>query len=332
MQLSLGIPTYNQGGFLRETVESVLHQDVPFHEIVVSNNYSTDSTAEVLAAIQQDYPGRIRVIMPPAHLTMAENWNFTVSQLTGDWFSLLSSDDLALPNFARSVQRAAGLSSKAVLVRGAWKNIGPNGEALEDHYLLTVSKVTHPPKTLYEQRFGPKGSFAAFALQRSVWEQVGGFPEDVTLLGDWGLWLLAGALGDIVYTGDLISQYRTGHQSNLVGNRHHIHMREMYTVYEKLLPRAAQLGGFGVPDWIQKASRQRFREALIGTSKKLMTGDRSLLIEAFRPWANATGEQTLFQRFERGDVLRDYNPMHAVRPLLRSLVSTLRHRRSVESH
>src|SRR5258708_1228515 len=119
MKLSIGVPAYNQGSYLQETLESILHQDIPFHEIVVSNNHSTDSTAEVIAGVQNRYPGRVRLVVPPEHLTMVANWNFTASQLNGDWFSLLSSDDVALPNFVRSVQSAAALSPNAPLVPAA---------------------------------------------------------------------------------------------------------------------------------------------------------------------------------------------------------------------
>src|ERR1700742_973209 len=129
MKLSIGVPAYNQGSYLQETLESILHQDIPFHEIVVSNNHSTDSTADVIAGIKNRYPDRIKVVVPPHHLTMVENWNFTASQLTGDWFSLLSSDDLALPTFVRSIQKAAASLPNAVLVRGAWRDIDKNGRS-----------------------------------------------------------------------------------------------------------------------------------------------------------------------------------------------------------
>jgi glycosyltransferase involved in cell wall biosynthesis len=325
MRLSIGIPAYNQGSFLRETLESVLRQDVPFHEIVVSNNHSTDTTAEVIAAVQAEYPGRIRVVTPPEHLTMARNWNFLVGELTGDWFSLLSSDDLALPTFAKSVEAAVALSSDAVLVRGAWRVIDLEGRSQGDHHLLSVAKVTKPPKTLYEQRFGPKGSFAAFALKRETWEKAGRFPERVTLVGDWGMWLMAGALGDIVYTDDVIAAYRTGHQVAVIRGRHHIHMRESLTVYQEILPLATQLGGFGVPEWIAKASRERFRETIIATSQEYTAEERQpKLVDAFRPWAEATGEQALFARFEGGEVLTEFRPVKALKPMLRKVVAALK--------
>jgi glycosyltransferase involved in cell wall biosynthesis len=317
MRLSIGVPAYNQGNYLQDTLESILHQDVPFHEIVVSNNHSTDSTAEVIAAIQGRFPGRVRSIVPPQHLTMVSNWNFTASQLSGDWFSLLSSDDLALPNFVRSVQTAAARSENSVLVRGAWRDINNKGESLGDRHLLSVAAITHPKKTLYEQRFGPKGSFAAFALRRESWEKAGRFPEEVTLIGDWGMWLLAGALGDVIYTDDVIAAYRAGHQPEVLRARHHIYIREMLVMYEQILPRAALLSGLGKPAWIEAASRKSFRFVLAKASQEYTMDERAKLIDAFRPWAKSTDQLAAFERFERGDVLRSPPSLNALKSLVR---------------
>jgi glycosyltransferase involved in cell wall biosynthesis len=330
MKLSIGVPAYNQGSFLQETLESILHQDVPFHEIVVSNNHSTDTTAEVIASVQNRYPGRVRIVVPPTHLTMVANWNFVASQLTGDWFSLLSSDDLAMPNFVRSVQQAATLSSNAVLVRAAWRDIDNKGEPLADRHLLSVSAVTHPPKTLYEQRYGPKGSFAAFALRRDIWEKVGKFPEEVTLIGDWAMWLLAGALGDIVYTDDVIAAYRTGHQPDTLKARHHIHMREMLVMYQQILPRATRLGGFGEPVWIAKASQKGFRYFIALTSQEYSPEERSKSIEPFRLWAEATDQLGIFKRFERGETISSPANLQRLKSLVRRALA-LRRRLSVGS-
>jgi glycosyltransferase involved in cell wall biosynthesis len=322
MRLSIGVPAYNQGSFLGETPESLLRQELPFHEIVVSNNHSTDSTADVL----RDFADRVRVVTPPSRLTMAGNWNFTISQLTGDWVSLLSSDDLALPNFARSVTESLRSAARAVLLRAAWIDIDAAGHVIEERHLLSVSPVTSPPKTIREQRFGPKGSFAAFALRRDIWQQVGGFPEEVTLVGDWGMWLLAGALGDIVYCDQPIAKYRTGHQSSVIRARHHIHAREMYTIYSELMPRATRLAGLGVPRWVNQASRKQLRSWIAAASNDFVSDERGQLIEAMRPWAESVGEQKLLARFERGARIRTLDLPGMVRPLVRRLVARLRSR------
>jgi len=320
MRLSIGVPVYNQGNFLRETIESLLAQEIPFHEIVVSNNHSTDSTAEIL----REFEGSIRVIMPPSHLKMVQNWNFTVSQLGGDWFSLLSSDDLALPNFVRSVAETVESVPDAVLVRAAWIDIDVAGTTMEERHLMSVRRITVAPRAIYEQRFGPKGSFAAFALRRDIWQQVGGFPEEVTLVGDWGMWLLAGALGSIAYCDQPIAKYRLGHQSGTIRGRHHIHAHEMYVVYSELLPRATQMAGLGVPRWIASASRTQLRRWVVAASNEFPPGERVRLIEAMRPWAEATGEQKLFRRFERGERMRSIDWSGIARRIARRLAALLR--------
>ena len=328
MKFSIGIPAYNQGHYLRETLESTLNQDQPFDEIVVSNNHSTDSTAAVIAEVQAKYPGRIRAVMPPEHLSMGANWNFVISQMQGEWISLLSSDDLALPNFVTSMRRAIGLSDNAALAHAAWRDIDENGKTMGDHHLLTIAPVTKPPKTLYELRFGPKGSFAAFALRRDIWERVGGFPDKTFILGgDWAMWLMATALGDMVYVDDIVSAYRYGHQTDVHRKRHHIHMRELFQQYQVTMPRAMELGGFEMPAWVATASRKRFREALIQTSREYTLAERPQLIESFRPWSEAVGEQKLFRRFEQGEVLRR-SPRDALRPIAREWVVKLRRLRS----
>jgi glycosyltransferase involved in cell wall biosynthesis len=307
MKLSIGVPAYNQGKFLRETLESILHQDIPFHEIVVSNNHSTDSTAQVLAEVQQEYPGRIRVVIPPQHLTMSANWNFTASHLTADWFSLLSSDDLVLPNFVRSIQTAAA-QSDAVLIRGGYRMIDAEGKSLCENRLLSVSRVTKPPKTIHEQRFGAKGSFAAFALRRDVWERAGRFPEELAIVCDWGMWLLAGALGNIVTTRDIIAAYRVGHQASMNRERIPAYLRDEFIVYRQILPRAARLGGFGTPRWIAVASGKSFRRVLAYATKWFPARDERLaVIEVFRPWAEATGNTSRLERFACGEVFHITN-------------------------
>jgi len=324
MRLSIGVPAYNQGRYLRETLESILHQDVPFHEIVVSNNHSSDSTAEVIAAVQREYPDRIRLVMPPEHLSMTGNFNFTASHLTGDWLSLISSDDLTLPNFVRSVQAAAASWPNAVFVRGGWNFIGSEGESQGDHRLLSVSRVTKPPKTIYEQRFGPKSSFSSFALRRDIWEKAGGFPKELSLIADWGMWLLTGALGDIVTTDDIIASYRVGHQDGLNRDRYPAYAHELFTIYREILPRAMQLAGFDTPPWIEKASRKSFRDTLSLASRKFAADERLELSEAFSPWAEAVGETARLKRFANGEVFREFDPGRKIRPLARRAVSLLR--------
>ena len=90
--ISIVTPSYNQGQFLEETIESVLAQDYPHVEYIVINDGSTDNTEEIL----QRYTGRIRWYSQPNRGQSATiNRGFTLA--TGDIFNWLNSDDYYLP-------------------------------------------------------------------------------------------------------------------------------------------------------------------------------------------------------------------------------------------
>lgn len=215
VSLSLGIPVYNQAGTIEQTIASVLAQTAPFDEVVVVDNHSTDGTSERLAA----FSDRVRVIRPPQHLSMSENWNFCVGAMGSDWFSLLSGDDLLKPGFAERVRQAIAAHRDAVLVRTDWDVIDGEGKIKIVHHQLSVSRITKPPKTWQEQLYGPKVSFAAFACRKDAWKKVGGFPDDFHLIQDWIFWLKVGLHGDFIKIPESLSQYRVVARPELQSKR-----------------------------------------------------------------------------------------------------------------
>lgn len=46
--VSIVIPTFNQSGFLKEAIDSVINQTHRAWEAIVINNFSTDATVEVV--------------------------------------------------------------------------------------------------------------------------------------------------------------------------------------------------------------------------------------------------------------------------------------------
>ena len=166
MRISVGIPVYNQGKYLRKTLNSLLTQEVLPFEIVVSNNYSTDETKDVLS----EFKGKVKIIKPPSHFKMTSHWNFLVKILKGEWFSLLSADDIAKPNFIKVLSEGIKRDKNSILVRSGYELIDGDDKILGERYILSVKKITKPPLTFNEQIKGPKINFAAFAVKKSIWE------------------------------------------------------------------------------------------------------------------------------------------------------------------
>lgn len=92
--VSLIIPSFNRGSLIGETLDSALAQTVPFHEIIVVDDGSTDNTQEVLAG----YRDRIKVLTLSRNGVQAAR-NAGAAIATGDYITLCDSDDLLTPQF-----------------------------------------------------------------------------------------------------------------------------------------------------------------------------------------------------------------------------------------
>ena len=213
--ISIGIPTYNQADTLGATIESFINQSVKPLEIVVSENWCTDHTQEVL----KDFEGKIKVVRPERHLSMMENWNFLVSHLQGDWFSLMSSDDLALPNFVEDILAGINEHADAVLIRGPHETIDAEGTVISIRGSQFAARKRVFPSNFYEQIRGTKTSFAAFSVKKSSFTSVGGFDESFIYAGDYALWLKLSPLGSFVTLPKRISQYRSDYRPGITTAR-----------------------------------------------------------------------------------------------------------------
>jgi len=94
VKVSLIVPSFNRGALIGQTLDSALAQSVPFHEIIVVDDGSTDNTAAVLAS----YDRSIKVITRSRGGVQAAR-NAGVAQATGDYIALCDSDDLMEPGF-----------------------------------------------------------------------------------------------------------------------------------------------------------------------------------------------------------------------------------------
>lgn len=93
--ISIGIPTRNRVSYLQEAIESALLQSYSNIEVIVSDNESSDQTREYLASIQDS---RIKVFRHEIMIEMVENWNFCLDSAKGEYFLLLSDDDILEKN------------------------------------------------------------------------------------------------------------------------------------------------------------------------------------------------------------------------------------------
>lgn len=94
--ISVLIPTYRPGPYLREAAASVLAQEDVDLELIVVDDASPDPAAAVLAGLEDP---RLRLVRNPVNLGLVGNWNRCLELATGDPILIFHHDDRLRPGY-----------------------------------------------------------------------------------------------------------------------------------------------------------------------------------------------------------------------------------------
>ena len=95
--ISLIMSVYNGEDYLREAVESVLNQTFTDWELIVINDCSTDSTADILADFAAR-DARVKVYPNEVNLRLPSSLNRALTIAQGKYVARMDADDICLPD------------------------------------------------------------------------------------------------------------------------------------------------------------------------------------------------------------------------------------------
>jgi glycosyltransferase involved in cell wall biosynthesis len=94
MKVSVLVMTYNHEPFIVQALDSALMQETDFpYEIIVSEDFSTDGTREIVQAYHERFPERIRVILSERNIANNAVVARGVEAARGRYVALLDGDD-----------------------------------------------------------------------------------------------------------------------------------------------------------------------------------------------------------------------------------------------
>ncbi len=96
--VTIGIPLYNEGKFIAETLLSAVDQSYPYLKILVSDNASTDNTLEIVRQIAANHTN-ISVISQPQNIGATNNFEFVMQNADTEYFCWLGGHDVLHPEF-----------------------------------------------------------------------------------------------------------------------------------------------------------------------------------------------------------------------------------------
>lgn len=177
--VSVVIPSFNQGKYVRRAVESVLSQQIPDLELVVIDGASTDETLDVLRSLSRA-DRRVRWISEPDR-GQAHAVNKGIIRTAGEVIGWLNSDDIYYPGALSAVLRHFHENPDADVVYGEGDHIDEDDRIL-DRY------PTQPWDADLLREFDFLSQPSVF-FHRRVVDQCGGLDEGLHYSLDYEYWL-----------------------------------------------------------------------------------------------------------------------------------------------
>jgi glycosyltransferase involved in cell wall biosynthesis len=128
-KVSVIIPVYNSEKFLKESIESAIHQTYSDIEIIAINDGSTDGSLEIL----KQFKDKITIINQK-NTGLAEAVNAGIKKMSGNWLKWLSPDDVLYPNAVEILVEEAKKLPEITIIYSNWEMIDENGKKIRNFY------------------------------------------------------------------------------------------------------------------------------------------------------------------------------------------------------
>lgn len=198
--VSVIVPSYQQGCFIRSTIDSILEQDYPHIEIIVIDGGSTDETVEIL----KSFKNKIQWISESDH-GQANALNKGLKLAKGSIIGWLNSDDTYLPQAVQKGVYALSKRSGCWLVYGEGLYIDENGVKTGRYPTETYSAKNILRHCIICQ--------PTVFFNRKLYEIGGGADEQYDMALDYEMWLRYSRITHFLYIPDELACSRMYQQN-----------------------------------------------------------------------------------------------------------------------
>ena len=189
--LTVAIPTCNGAAHLAEAIRSILAQEGPPFELVVSDDRSDDDT---LAAVRTAAGDRARTEVNSERLGLAGNWNRCAALARTPLVAIFHQDDVMLPGHLSAHAAAFAADSSIGLTASASVVIDERGRPIsqavvEQGGLGPIDRLFEPGELARSMASGNPLRCSAVTLRVAALDEVGGFDPRLRYVVDWDCWL-----------------------------------------------------------------------------------------------------------------------------------------------
>ncbi len=194
MKISIITPSYNQGEFIEQNINSVLSQDYDHYEHIVVDGGSKDQTVDIL----QKYPSLIWVSEKDNGQADALSKGFNMS--TGDIIGWINSDDYYEPNIFKLVLEQFEDPKVNWIVGNLTRVFEQTNKTVPDHSpLVTYEQLLDNPDIVRQQ---------CTFFRRQALQDVGLWDASFYMVMDYDLWIRLAKLNPPKMLGHNLAYFR----------------------------------------------------------------------------------------------------------------------------
>ena len=182
--VSIIIPVYNGGNYMREAIDSALAQTYNNIEVLVINDGSKDNTDEIALS----YGDKIRYFKKE-NGGVSSALNIGIKNMKGEYFSWLSHDDMYTPDkIEKSVLAIDYCKDENTLIYCASMSIDKDSKPLKINTSCGEKKHLSWQEALMESlTIGAYGG-CNFLIPKKAFDKCGGFNESLRYIQDTVMW------------------------------------------------------------------------------------------------------------------------------------------------
>ena len=194
-KVSILITSYNHEDFLEECILSAINCDYEDKEMLIVDDASTDSSHEILSRYENHFS---KVIVLKTNKGACIAVNQLLKHATGEYVSILNSDDIFLPGKVRAQADYLDANPDRVAVFSQCRIIDEEGKPNEVADFPFDFK--NRDRLQWLKRFFLKGNclcLSTVMMRRVVFEEIGFFDERLRSLPDFDFWVRILAVNEI---------------------------------------------------------------------------------------------------------------------------------------
>ena len=194
--VSVIMPVYNGERYLREAIDSILHQTFTDFEFIIINDGSTDTTEEIILSYA-DF--RIVYVKNETNLQIVESLNKGIRMAKGEYIARMDADDISLPKRFEK-QYLFMEEHKNINIVGTWAKTFGNS-----NYVLRplTDDCEIKAKLFFDSPFiHPSVMFKAISLSHFK------YTKQYNKAEDYGLWLEMSATATFANLPEVLLMYR----------------------------------------------------------------------------------------------------------------------------